>query len=590
MSSRTEPEGSQEEKRHTQSVTPRQTSNIKHQTPITFHGSRLTAHTSRLTFYALLLPALLFLLVFYFYPLAAIFSASLGAGIAPAVLAERLATSGTLRLLGFTVGQALAATALTLLVGLPGAYLFARYDFPGKALLNALTTVPFVLPTVVVATAFTALIGPRSPLNTLLMSALGLERPPLDFRYTLGAILLAHVFYNTTLVLRLVGSFWANLDPRLEEAARTLGAPPWQVFWRVTLPLLRPALSAAALLVFIFCFTSFGVILILGGPRFATLEVAIYRQTVQFADLPLAAALALIQILGTLGLTLIYARLQVRLSRPLELRPAESTRHRPHHPGELAFVIASLTLVLGCLGLPLLTLAARSLEGGARFYTALAENPRGSIFYVPPLAALGNSLRFAAGTTGLALALGLPAALALQRERRGWLVDALFMLPLGTSAVTLGLGYLIALGRPPLNLRGTPLLIICAHTLVALPFVVRSLLPALQAIRPALREAAATLGAPPFRVFVAVDLPIIWRALAVGAIFAFTVSMGEFGATSMIARPELPTLPIAIYRFLSLPGALNYGQALAMSTLLMAVCAAGFIAIERLRPPGTQAF
>lgn len=547
-------------------------------------------HTSRLTFYALLLPALLFLLIFYFYPLAAIFRASLGAGIPLAALVERLATGGTLRLLGFTIGQAFASTALTLLVGLPGAYLFARYDFPGKALLNALTTVPFVLPTVVVAAAFTALIGPRSSLNALLMSALGLERPPLDFRYTLGAILLAHVFYNTTLVLRLVGSFWANLDPRLAEAARTLGAPPWQVFWRVTLPLLRPALSAAALLVFIFCFTSFGVILILGGPRFATLEVAIYRQTVQFADLPLAAALALIQILCTLGLTLIYARLQVRLSRPLELRPAESTLRRPHHPGELAFVIAGLTLVLGCLGLPLLTLAVRSLEGGAHFYTALAENPRGSIFYVPPLAALSNSLRFAAGTTGLALSLGLPAALALQRERRGWLVDALFMLPLGTSAVTLGLGYLIALGRPPLNLRGTPLLIICAHTLVALPFVVRSLLPALQAIRPALREAAATLGAPPFRVFVTVDLPIIWRALAVSAIFAFTVSMGEFGATSMIARPELPTLPIAIYRFLALPGALNYGQALAMSTLLMAVCAAGFIAIERLRPPGTQAF
>jgi thiamine transport system permease protein len=133
-------------------------------------------------------------------------------------------------------------------------------------------------------------------------------------------------------------------------------------------------------------------------------------------------------------------------------------------------------------------------------------------------------------------------------------------------------------------------LIVFAHALVALPFVVRNVLPALQAIRPTLREAAALLGASPFRVFVEVDLPIVWRALVVGAIFAFTVSMGEFGATSMIARPELPTIPIAIYRFLSRPGALNYGQALAMSTILMAVSVVGFVAIEQLRPPGAQSF
>jgi thiamine transport system permease protein len=169
-------------------------------------------------------------------------------------------------------------------------------------------------------------------------------------------------------------------------------------------------------------------------------------------------------------------------------------------------------------------------------------------------------------------------------------VDALFMLPLGTSAVTLGLGYLLAMARPPLALRGTVALVVLAHTLVALPFVVRSLLPALQSIRPSLREAAATLGASPLVVFREVELPIIWRALGVGAIFAFTISMGEFGATSMIARPELPTIPIAIYRFLSRPGALNYGQALAMSTILMVVCVVGFLAIEQFRPPGPRAF
>ncbi len=541
-------------------------------TYITRRVSRLALHTSRLTRYALLLFPLLFLALFYFYPLTAIFGASF-AGSAWADITARLFSTTTLRVLGFTLGQATLSTALTLLLGLPGAYVFARYEFPGKALLQALATVPFVLPTVVVAAAFTALLGSYSPL-----------------RYTLGAILLAHVFYNMTLVLRMVGGFWANLDPRLEEAARTLGASPWRAFREVTLPLLAPALGAAALLVFVFCFTSFGVILILGGPRFATLEVEIYRQTIAFANLPLAAALGLVQLLITLALTLTYTRLQARLARPLELRPQWATQRRPHKPTEIALLLATVTLLGLLLAAPPLALVARSFDGGLRYYAALFKNPRRSIFYVPPIAAVWNSVRFALATMALALLLGLLTSLALYRQRQSWLLDALFMLPLGTSAVTLGLGYLLSMSRPPLALRGTPLLIICGHTLVALPFVVRSLLPALHSIRPTLREAAATLGAPPARVFVEVDLPIIQRALAVGGVFAFTVSMGEFGATSMIARPELPTLPLAIYRFLSLPGAVNYGQALAMSTILMAVCVVGFVAMEQLRPPGMQTF
>jgi thiamine transport system permease protein len=149
--------------------------------------------------------------------------------------------------------------------------------------------------------------------------------------------------------------------------------------------------------------------------------------------------------------------------------------------------------------------------------------------------------------------------------------------------VTLGLGYIVALDEPPLNLRTSPLLIVCAHTLVALPFVVRSVTPALRAINPRLREAASLLGASPWRVWREIDLPIVARAALVGAVFAFTISMGEFGATSLIARPERPTLPVAIYRLLGRPGAVNYGQALALATVLMAVCSVGFLAIEWFR-------
>jgi thiamine transport system permease protein len=132
-------------------------------------------------------------------------------------------------------------------------------------------------------------------------------------------------------------------------------------------------------------------------------------------------------------------------------------------------------------------------------------------------------------------------------------------------------------------LRASPLLVPLAHTLVAFPFVVRSLTPALRSIRPRLRQAGAMLGASPGEVFRTVDLPMVGRALLVSATFAFTISLGEFGATALIARPEFPTVPLAIYRLISQPGAMNYGQAMALSTILMAITAAGMLSIERFR-------
>ncbi|MFZ5916738.1 MAG: ABC transporter permease [Chloroflexota bacterium] len=543
--------------------------------------------------YLLLALPLAFLAVFFFYPLARILVVSLTAadGGGAETLRKLASTDYYARTLWFTAFQAAVSTALTLLLGLPGAYILARYEFRGQTLLRALTTVPFVLPTIVVAAAFSSLLGPQGRLNAWLMAWQNLQQPPIRLQHTIWIILLAHVFYNYTVVLRLVGGFWANLNPRLEEAARMLGANRWQVLRQVTLPLLAPAIGAAALLVFIFCFTSFGVVLILGGPRFATLEVEIYRQTVHFFDLPLAAALSLLQIAFTLSLMMVYTRLQARLSVPLQFRPQRTTRRRPRTWRARALVGVNVALMAILLLLPLLALIERSLTDSAgghyslTYYQQLGVSRRGSILFVPPWQAIRNSLLFGGATVALALLLGTLAAtlLAQPHSRVARWLDPLFMLPLATSAVTLGFGYLITLDRPPLNLRASPALVPLAHTLVALPFVVRSLLPVLRGIQPSLREAAAVMGASPWRVWREIDLPIVARATLVGAVFAFTVSLGEFGATMLIARPEFPTLPLAIYRFLGQPGASNYGQAMAMSTLLMLVCAAGFIVIERFR-------
>jgi thiamine transport system permease protein len=550
--------------------------------------------STRQTLLLWMLP-LIFLLVFFFYPLAAIFRIAAQAAGVDGAGANIGAVVG--RSLSFTVWQALLSMLLTMLAGLPAAYLFARFNFPGKRILRVLTTLPFIMPTVVVAASFNALLGPRGLANLLLMDAFGLESPPIRILNTLAAILLAHVFYNTTVVIRMVGTAWAQLDPRLGQAARVLGASPLRTLREVTLPLLMPSILSAALLVFLFDFTSFGVILLLGGPRYATIEVDIYLQALSMLNLPLAGVLSAVQLACTLLITLAYSRLGGREVVPLA--------PRLHGEGTTAPRTVRQRLVVGLLAVgillllvsPLAALAARSVtrleaERGQRgavisgftldYYRELFINRRGSLFYVPPAAAARNSLLYAGSTVLLSLTMGFLAAYALARRSKiNRVLDPLLMLPLGASAVTLGLGYIIIFNRPPIDVRSFPALIPIAHSLVALPFVVRTLQPALASIPVNLLNAAAVLGASPLRAWREVELPIVGRAAAVAAIFSFTISLGEFGATSFLARPEYPTLPIAIYRFLSQPGALNYGQALAMATLLMLVCAGAIFVLEK---------
>jgi thiamine transport system permease protein len=529
---------------------------------------------------------LAFLAIFFFYPLASITLR----GLAPQGVIDLSAFGKIIgsefyrETLWFTFWQAAVSTVLTIIIAFPAAYVMARYTFRGKSLISALTLVPFVMPTVIVAAGFMALIGPRGWVNEALRSLLGVSYAPIDIQNTIWIILLAHVFYNFAVALRLISGFWANLDPQMTAAARVLGASRWRAFREVTLPLLRPAILAAALLVFIFDFTSFGVILILGGPQFNTIETAIYRSTLINFDLPLATALALVQLACTFAMIIIYTRLQNRAVVPLDLHSRQITQQRPTTRRAKALLLIVTISMLSLLLLPLLALIARSfvVNNTLSFdnYLNLATNPRGSVLFVPPLVALGNSLLFASITTVVALLIGtLAAYAAAAKDRWSRLSDPMWALPLGASAVTLGFGFLI--GFP--TLRSAWIMIPLAHSLVAFPFVVRTITPALRSIRSNLREAAQVMGADPSRVWREVDLPILGRALLIGGAFAFAISLGEFGATAMLARAEMPTLPYAIFRYLSQPGSLNYGQAMAMSTVLMLVVALSLVAIDRFR-------
>jgi thiamine transport system permease protein len=542
--------------------------------------------------YLLAAPPLIFLGIFYFYPLISIFMLSLMPEGSWDIdqLYKLIRTNYYIKVLWFTTWQAGLSTLLTLVLALPGAYVFSRFDFRGKSLIQSLTTIPFVLPTVVTAAAFQALLGPRGVVNTALMHLFSCEQPLIQIDQTIWFFLMAHVFYNYTVILRIVSGFWARLPKDVVEAARMLGASGRITFFRITLPLLTPAILAASLLVFVFCFTSFGVVLILGGPRLATLEVEIYRQALHLFNLPMASALSIVQILFTFGLMVFYTWFERKSAVSLMPEAPHKSNRPTRSTGEKIIVGASLVFLILLLGSPLLALVFRSLmtENGFSlvYYLALFENKAQSILYIAPIAAIANSIAYALGAALIALTLGwFSAAFLVKREGRlSQIMDPIFMLPISTSAVTLGFGFIVALDEPPLNLRASILLPAFAHALVAFPFVIRCLLPAWRSIPQSLRDAAALLGASPFRTWLAIDWPILFRALLMGAVFAFAISMGEFGATVFVVRPQIPTMPLAIFRYLGHPGAMNYGQAMAMSCLLMMTTAAGFMFLEKIKP------
>jgi thiamine transport system permease protein len=523
-------------------------------------------------------PLTMFLL-FFFYPVGSL----IARGLIPAGtvdlqgLIDVLGKPRVQRIALFTVWQAAASAACAVALGLPGAYVLYRCWFPGRTALRALVTVPFVLPTIVVALAFRTLFAADGPLGSW-----GLDGSVI-------VILAAHVFLNYAVVVRTVGSSWAHLDNRPAEAARSLGAGPIRVLLTITLRSLLPAIVAAFVMVFLFCATSFGIMLILGGAQHGTLETEIYRQTAQIGDLRAAAVLSVLQLLLVVAVLSVAAVVRRRGEATLRLRAAVDLARLVRRSDLPAVIVTAVVALL--MMLPLAVLVIRSLRTPAGWgvgnYLALTGVGEHNVLITPVTTALGLSLRTGLVAAALSVLLGVALSVVLARRPRRRLagraigaLDGLVLLPLGVSAVTVGFGFLIALDAPPLDLRSSPLLIPIAQAMVTTPLVVRMVLPVLRAADDRLRQAAAVLGGGPIRVWWSVDLPIMSRALAGASAFAFAVAIGEFGATSFVARPDTPTLPVVIGRLIARPGAVNAGMALAAAVILAVLCALSVFLVD----------
>jgi len=523
-----------------------------------------------------------FLIIFFYLPIISIIHEGLwDNGLTLKYLKAVLSNSYHRGIIFFTIGQALASTLLTLALGLPGAYIFAKYDFPGKSFVKAILTVPFVMPSIMVALGFILLFGKQGFFTQLIGRDLGIL-------YSWKAILIAHAFYNFPVVVRMVSSLWQRINPHYEEVAMSLGARGFTLFRKVTLPMLLPGIFASSMLTFIFCFLSFSIPLILGGYRYATIEVDIFTSIMTLLDFKIGSALAIIQL--TLSFVFMYIYIK---SLDMYAKAEEQRVFRRPQKLTLRELIGLKGLLIGIYSVivfvfiisPLLAVLYDSLIFQGRFslewYRRVFSAEYNPIFGANTLIAIKNSLLFGFSAVLLSTTVALIIAYALHRwQFKGKnIFEALVMLPLGSSAITLGLGYIRTFHKPPLELLGTWYIIVFAHTIIAYPFVLRAISAVLKKIKPNLKEAALSLGAKEWQAFIKVELPLALGGIIVGAIFAFAMSIAELGATYMLYQPEYTTITIAVYRFLS---ARQWGSASALSVILMIVSAVSFMIIERV--------
>jgi thiamine transport system permease protein len=482
----------------------------------------------------------------------------------------------------FTVYQALLSTLVSVVLGVFWAFVLVRYEFPFKRTIQALSIVPFVLPAVSLALGFILVYGREGFLNDVL-GWLGMG----EFRllYSLPAIVLAHAFYNAPIVARMTHAAWERIDPGYEESASSMGANPIKVFLTVTLPLLVPGIVTGTALAFIYSFLSFPIVLILGGAvRFDTLEVAIYTETIVNRNIDFGAAIAFVQVTLSLGFTAGYLWLERRFAQRLET--FSERRTVPLFADWmsplrwllwLALAIGLLFFISPIMGVLIHSFQTLHGDWSLDGYRAVFASDFNATIGNSPIASVINSLQFALAAMVLSLLLGLPLALAIVRRRLKWL-NTFAMMPLAISSVALGFGLLRAFASEPFNQLDRGVAIVMAHTLLALPFVVRALVPALRGLDIALSEVAQSLGAPPVRVFLSIELPLLRKALLVGAAFAFAISIGEMSATILLAGPNQKTMPLVVHRFLS--DRQFYSAASAMSALLMLTTAISFVLLE----------
>ncbi|MBN1390266.1 MAG: iron ABC transporter permease [Candidatus Thermoplasmatota archaeon] len=494
----------------------------------------------------------------------------------------------------FTLVQAFVSALVTVLLAIPGAYLLARYSFPGRSVIMAATTVPFVLPSLVLAVGFLGLFGAQGLLNGLIYdvnSFLGTGIPELELLYTGRIIVLAHVFFNFPIALRILNSRFSNLDASLENAARSMGAGRVRTFLFVTLPQMKYSLISSFSLVFTYCMLSLGVILVIGGLNH-TLEVELFSL---FNDLKVHQGSALF-IIGSLLVMLatgIYLWSSTREGGGSDVSLGEGVaRKGGRRPGAFTFflILIYLAMVVIVIFGPLMVVIRESLLSGSggditfSWYREVISRQVDPVLSISPLNAILNSLLFGSLTMLISVPLAWMTAHLMLRSRfigKG-LLDLMLLFPLGASSVALGYGLVKAYSGGPVELAGTWYLVVLVHSVIAYPLGARAIYSSLKAVPGDLMKAARSIGAGPLEAYFKVKLPLILPGILIASVFSFAISLGELGATLMVSREAYITMPVFLYRVIE-GGGRQIGPMNAFAVILMAITFLSFLGIEAVK-------
>ena len=461
----------------------------------------------------------------------------------PHTVVDTITTSSLVQVWWFTTWQAALSTILTVIIGLPLTWAIARYSFRGSKTIIGLVTVPFFMPAVVVATGVRAIVG--SPSVT--------------------GILWAHVVFNVAVVIRIIGPHWALLDPHLEDTAADLGATAWRTFRHISLPYISESLRQATAIVFMFCFSSFGVIAILGGISRRTIEAEVFIQAVRLGDTQTAIALSVLQAIVILTVYTIGTR-NTNQNEQLTISAQQRTiPHRFHKAVTIAVLIPTAIVVTPLIGVVIRSFIVDNTPS-LNAYRWLFNGTTQSIG-INTTGTIVTSITFTIVTALITTTCALVIAAARNQKQ---FISTATAVPLMTSAVTLGLGTIVTFNDGIINWRGERWLIPIMHCVIALPLALRTLDPAVRAIPDEMRQAAASLGAPPWRVWRRIDMPLLAPAIKKAAGLSAAISLGEFGATSFLTRSDSTTIPIAIQQLLGHPGDTLTHSAFALAALCIA--------------------
>lgn len=513
---------------------------------------------------------LLFIIILFYTPLINI----LLHGISLTFIKEIIYSNYYRKIISFTLYQATLSAILSVIIALPGAYIVTRYDFRGKRVLLSLTSLPFILPSILTVLGFVLLFGNNGIINRFLMNIIGFEKPPLRILYSLKAVLLAHIFYNFPLAIRIISNRWRKIPYELTEASYSLGVGRVKSLFTVTLPYLKSSIATSFTLIFLYCFMSFGIILVLGGgPSLSTIEVEVYRFARVSLNISKAATLAIIESIITILVLRIYLLSEKKeYILPIGRKLTKTFSIR----GTILAIIYAIPLILIIIA-PLLTIVVNSFlrKRGYTTDVTLSLHWYRSIFGImvnqfnlTSLKAIGNSLILGLGSVLLSLPISLIVSYTLKkRSRITPLLSLLYFLPMGISSIIIGLSYLNTTSS------SSYFLIILSHTVISLPLAIRSINNVYKSIDNSLIEASQSLGVGRFKTFTFIELPLLKSGIITAALFTFALSIGEMNASIMLAPPGFVTIPLAIYQLI---GSYNYYGACALGSILLVVSLLSF--------------